>query len=148
MTDATGETRTPEPPGDSGVRHVWTLELPFRRPLLNLNQVSGRHWSQMVRDKKAVQDAGYYLARHYGLPRPIPFVITAELIYWAGNDARRDADNMGLMLKALLDGVRRAGALVDDRARFVRTSMCTIIERSADPAGRRDARMALVLRQV
>jgi hypothetical protein len=93
-------------------------------------------------------EAGYYLARHHKLPRPILSAVTVELIYWPGDNTVHDPDNMGLMLKGLLDGVRQAGALTDDRARFVRSTICTVIERADDPEDQRDARLVLVIQAV
>lgn len=141
------ETVSPASLEQAGLTH-WRLVLPFARPLLNLNEMKGKHWSRSVADYRTLVEAGYYLARHYKLPRPIMFPVTVELIYWPGNNSVHDPDNMAPTLKGLLDGVRKAGVLVDDRGRYVRSAICTVIERADDPADNPMARMALVIQRI
>jgi hypothetical protein len=81
------------------------------------------------------------------LPRPLLSAVTVELIYWPGNNTVHDSDNIAPTLKYLVDGLRKAGVFVDDRGRYIRSSICTVIERDDDPE-KRDAGMVLVIREV
>lgn len=144
--DETGETDPGTPPPVPGSPRNWLLELPFQTPPLTFNQLQGKHWSVAHRAKASLHEAAFYLSRAAEMPRPIAGPVTIELIYWPGNNSVHDSDNMMPTLKYLVDGLRKAGVLVDDRGRYVRSTMCTIIERDQDSAQRTDARMALVVR--
>jgi hypothetical protein len=148
-TERETSTETARPVGQppAGLAR-WRLPLPFVRPLLNLNEMKGKHWSRSVGDYRTLVEAGYYLSRHHKLPRPILSAVTVELIYWPGNNSVHDPDNMAPTLKGLLDGVRKAGVLVDDRGRYVRSAICTVIERADDPTDSAKARMALVIQEI
>jgi hypothetical protein len=147
------------------------LALPYVSPPLTYNELNGKHWAVVKRARDGVKDAGFYLSqvRHpvvpayqYAglvdldlasptrarLPRPIPGPIVVELVFWPGNNTVHDADNMAPTLKYLVDGLKLAGVLTDDRGRYVRSSICTVIERDDDPADRVDARMVLVVREL
>jgi hypothetical protein len=147
------------------------IRLPYLSPPLTYNQMMGKHWSMVHQAKTHLLEAGFYLsrARHAvmsahqyagavdldlspghreSLPRPFLSAVTVELIYWPGNNTVHDADNMAPTLKYIVDGLRKSGVLKDDRGRYVRSATCTVIELNADPDGRTDPRMALVVREV
>jgi hypothetical protein len=158
------ETETGDPSGASGPlgsSRVWMIELPVERPPLTYNRLMGKHWSVVHREKVALVEAGFYLSRsahpsstehgrfsHEPLPRPFPSVVTIELAYWPGNNTVHDPDNMAPTLKYLIDGMRKAGVLADDRGKYVRTALCTVIELADDPEQRTDARMMLIVREL
>jgi crossover junction endodeoxyribonuclease RusA len=123
---------------------AWTIPLPYTTPPLSLN--SRAHWAPTARVVREVQHAAWVLAKHHKLPRLDR--ITVELVYWPGTNRVHDSDNMGATIKALLDGLRKAGVVPDDRGRHVRSSICTVIERDEDPEGRTDARLSLVIREI
>jgi hypothetical protein len=125
----------------------WHIPLPYQAPPLTLNRMKGKHWGRFAADILNLNESGHYLAKHYKLPRPIPFPVTVELIWWLGNNSIHDADNIVPTLKHLVDGVRMAGALTDDGPRFVRSATCTVIPLDADPGGDHFARMALVIQR-
>jgi hypothetical protein len=144
----TGTARTVGPTlvGGVGPTRVWTIPLPYREPPLTLNTVTRMHWGKALPAIKNLQHAGFFLAKHHDVPTLS--CLTVELIYWPGNNRVHDADNLGTMLKALMDGIKKAGVVPDDRGRHVRSAICTVLERDDDPEHRTDPRMVLVLREV
>lgn len=168
-----GETGDPGgASGPPGSPRVWVLPLPFRTPPLTYNQMMGKHWSAVHGLRRTLLEAGFYLSRARQascprhefagpvdipdvlvrpgrmLPRPFLIPVTVELIYWPGNNTVHDSDNMAPTLKYLVDGLRKSGVLSDDRGKYVRSAICTVIERADDPEDRADARMVLVVREL
>lgn len=125
---------------------MWEIELPYRTPPLTLNTMTRTHWARMATTVRNLQHAGYYLVKHEDVP-PLS-CLSVELIYWPGTNRVHDADNLVATLKALMDGIKKAGVVPDDRGRYVRSATCTVIERDDDPEHRTDARMVLVLREI
>jgi crossover junction endodeoxyribonuclease RusA len=145
MTSRKRET-SPAEQQPAGLGREWTISLPYIKPTITMNEMSGKHWSQYLLAKRDLIKAGHYLARHHKIP--MLNRITVELIFWPGNNTVHDADNIAPTLKALTDGLRRAGVIPDDRGRHVRSATCTVIELDDDPERRRDARLHLVVREV
>jgi crossover junction endodeoxyribonuclease RusA len=128
----------------AGRARIWRILLPYKGPLLTLNDK--RHWARSWPDVLNLQHSGYFLAKHHGVP--LMSCMTVELIFWPGTNRVHDADNLAPMLKALMDGVKKAGVVPDDRGRHVRSATCTVIERDDDPERRTDPRMVLVIREI
>jgi hypothetical protein len=135
------ETPAASPPGS---RAVWVLDLPYTSPPLDINRSLKSHWGKIHAQLQQVQRDAYYLAKS----RKIPALdrISVTLVYWPGNNTVHDADNMSLTIKPLIDGLRKAGVVPDDRGRHVAQVAMRVIERADDPEDRADARMALVVR--
>jgi hypothetical protein len=160
MMQPVDETRDSAGDGPAESRRSWAISLPFTSPPLTYNEMMGKHWSVVHRAKRELLDAGFYLSRtkHLSgelsldpptlLPRPFTRPVTVQLVYWPGNNTVHDPDNLAPTLKYLVDGLRKAGVLTDDRGRYVHTASCTVIERDDDPAGRTDARMLLLVREL
>jgi crossover junction endodeoxyribonuclease RusA len=129
---------TPSP----GSRGVWVLPLPYTSPPLTLNNRS--HWSKVAATAAQLKADAYYLAKAHKVPALER--ITVTLIFWPGNNTVHDADNLAATMKPLVDGLRQAGVVADDRGRHVRQAAQRVIERADDPEDRADARMALVVR--
>jgi hypothetical protein len=167
----TPETDNPAGGQTAGLSHVWMVTLPFETPPLTYNRMQGKHWGVVHREKTKLIEAGYYLSRtrhavvlaheyagpvdldldssrRLALPRPFARPVTIELLYLPGNNTVHDSDNMAPTLKYLVDGLRRGGALTDDRGRYARSSICTVIERDDDPRHRAGPLMALVVREL
>ena len=134
--------------GSARLSRVWQLELPYTSPPLTFNQLNGRHWSATAKVRRGLHETAFYLSRSGRMPRPVPKPVTIELIYWPGNNTVHDSDGLFVTVKYLVDGLRRAGVLTDDRGRYVRSTICTVIERADDPEDRADARMLLVVREL
>lgn len=142
MTE-TQETPAVTRPGSPG---VWVIPLPYVRPPLTLNEHAGKHWGKVRGEIARLQRDAYYLAKSHKIPPQSRVSVT--LIFWPGNNTVHDADNMALTIKPLIDGLRKAGVVPDDRGRHVAQAAMRVIERADDPEDRSDARMALVLRAV
>jgi Holliday junction resolvase RusA-like endonuclease len=131
---------------------TWTLPLPYQRPVLTYNQLNGKHWSTAKAARETLHEAAFYLSRQHKLPRPFTVPVTIELVYWPGTNRANDADGLGPTLKYLIDGLRKAGVITDDRGRYVRSAICTVIEKDDDPEARAGSRlggrMSLILRSV
>jgi hypothetical protein len=98
----------------------WHLVLPYTKPVLTMNDVRGKaaHWSKQRTAKanvgRAVGLTGRALRVHP--QRPV-----AVLLRYQPPDRRiRDADGLGWMMKACLDGLVDAGCLIGDDSRYVR----------------------------
>jgi hypothetical protein len=130
----------------AGRARVWEIPLPYRDPPLTLNTVTRMHWAKAAPAVRNLQHTGFFLAKHHDVP--VMSCLTVELIYWPGNNQVHDADNLVVTLKALMDGIRKAGVVPDDRGRHVRSAICTVIERDDDPEDRTDSRMVLVIREI
>ncbi len=100
-------------------RRVWSLELPFQRPL-TLNHRHA-HWAAQRRAEAAWRQGAYLLARQAHLPHLEKF--TVVLHYAPRDKRRRDVDNLVVSLKHLVDGLVQAGvAADDDHHRYVLSS--------------------------
>lgn len=90
-----------------------TIELPWLKPPLNLNQ--RMHWAQKAKETKLIRSTVAVLAK--GRVIPLPCVVT---LVWTVSDARRrDTDNPAPTVKACIDGMRDAGLLPDDHSGYV-----------------------------
>lgn len=122
---------------------VWRLPLPFTQVLCNLNRARGRHWAVEQRDKDTLITAAWAVAKQYRVP-PLDRA-TVELEFRPGTNRAQDADNMGLMLKHLIDGLRQAGVFPDDRGRHVLATTCRLVEAADDDRPHKTPAMFLVI---
>jgi crossover junction endodeoxyribonuclease RusA len=105
---------------------TWTIRLPYATPPLSLN--SRMHWATKARLTREIRTTTMTLAKIAGIPRCERVSVT--LHYVPRDKRRRDEDNLFLMLKAAIDGVKDAGIVRDDDSKHV-TSACRIDE--SDP---------------
>lgn len=105
--------------GSKGLAVTWTIELPYTRPPLSLNDrfqtVAGRraHSALVAR----VRSDTATLVRAARIPKQA--AIHLRLHYRPGDKRRRDADNLTATLKPAIDGIVTAGVVPDDCAPYV-----------------------------
>jgi hypothetical protein len=121
----------------------WLLTLPFRRPPLTGN-ARWSHWSREREAQQKVQTATWALAKQKRLPRLD--AITAELVWYKGDNRRADADNIAPTVKPALDGLVKAHVLPDDNSDRVIRSSTRIVLRRDDPYDASTPRLVLVIR--
>lgn len=109
-----------------------TVDLQFRAPTepLSVNAADGHHWAVRRRRLKPWQDAAWAVAHNYRVaasrtPRaPLGFAgpkpITVQVVLPFRRARRRDAHNYtGTVVKAVVDGIVRAGLVPDDTPDWV-----------------------------
>lgn len=95
----------------------WTLDLPYPRPPLTLNQ--RLHWAAKAKITRQIIDDVMVLARAKPLPRDLGRVVIT--LHWQAKvHRRRDLDNVFPTLKAAIDGLRAYGLVPDDDALHVK----------------------------
>ncbi len=104
-----------------------TIELPWTRPLLSMND---RGWSKGAAMAKAakireIRETTVALAIHADLPRGLPYV-TVQLHYQPRDRRRRDTDNLLATGKPIFDGLAAGtkkapgyGLVPDDTPEFM-----------------------------
>jgi hypothetical protein len=112
---------------------TWRIVLPYQRPPLLMNDVRGKaaHWSRQRDAKANVGEAVGYLARQAKVD-PVR-VVAVTLVQVPPDRIVRDADGLGWMMKAALDGLVDAGCLRGDDSRYVRRTTCEIAPRAVRP---------------
>lgn len=70
-------------------------------------------WARLHRQMKNVRDIVYGEALQAKVPKRLDLV-AVELVLHLADRRRQDADNLALVLKASIDGLRAAGVLADD----------------------------------
>jgi len=95
---------------------TYTLELPWPRPPLSRNGSRG-HPIARSKTVKAVRKAGWALAREQKIPQHDHIVV--RLHYAPGRRQPQDPMNWTDTSKALIDGLRDAGVVVDDNTEHV-----------------------------
>lgn len=139
-----GQAHGHESVGSPGSRSVWVIKLPYTAPPLNMNSSLKLHWSKIHEESQRLQRDAFFLAKAEGIPPQQRISVT--LVYWPGTNAVHDADNMAMTIKPLIDGLRKAKVVPDDRGRHVMQAALRVIERDDDPEHRADSRMVLVVR--
>lgn len=129
-------TCTPNPAGLE-----WTLELPWTRPPLTLNDRGTKPVvrNHVVRTVRRNAHAHAHLARIPPLHR-----LAAELHYAPRGSRTRDPLNLVATLKAIEDGLVDANLVPDDDPTYVEPTMPVIDE----PTKRKVGRMYLVIREL
>ena len=102
---------------------VWALEIP-NQPYSTPN--SREHWARKARKARDWRHATAMIARARKVPPCRRIRVALDL--WPHDRRRRDADNLLLVLKWCLDGLRDAGVIEDDTSEYVTFSAPTIHE--------------------
>lgn len=107
-----GPLAQPEP-------RTWTIVLPAGMELLTSND-RDKHWGRPYRVGKAITDAAIVLTRAAKMPRLERVVIVAEFQPPPGRRRIvRDTHNLAPSVKCAIDGIVRAGGLIDDSDKYV-----------------------------
>lgn len=122
------------------------LVLPYSTPPLTMNMVLGAAWTKHRKAVRDVQDSAGWLALQKRIPRLARARV--ELIYWPGSNRVNDADGLAATLKPLLDGLRQARVIPDDRGRHVVHVGLRVVERADDPENNPRSRLWLVVHEV
>lgn len=72
-----------------------------------------RHWARLKPQMENVRHITWAEAKNAGVPRDLG-PVEIELVLHLTDQHRQDPDNLGLVLKAAIDGLRLAGVLADD----------------------------------
>lgn len=119
----------------------YVIPLPWQRPPLTLNSRGTRieEWrlATIIKDGTALVSKGK-------IPRDI-YPVTAELVWYPGNNRVADSDNIASTLKHCIDALVRTGVLPDDSPRYVVRTSQRVIPRDLDPADRTTPCMYLVV---
>ena len=93
---------------------TWTLELPYEKPPLSLNDRGQTPGARRAKSAKAamIRADVHTLAKAAGIPPQD--AIHVRLHYRPKTAARRDADNLVATLKPAIDGLRDAHVIPDD----------------------------------
>jgi crossover junction endodeoxyribonuclease RusA len=101
----------------------WVLDLPDE-PYPTPNRSD--HWAKKAGMARAWRHNTAILARHVLVPRCDKVHVTLD--YWPPDRRRRDADNLLLVLKHCIDGLRTADVVEDDDPSHVTFAMPVIHE--------------------
>lgn len=107
---------------------TYTLALDLKRPPMTSNDMRRAHWTAVRAAKQHVETlVGWHVKKAHV---PLVEYCDVEVVWFAPNGIKRDADSLGPFLKASLDGLVKAGAIPDDSRQFVRkTSSWVDIDR-------------------
>jgi crossover junction endodeoxyribonuclease RusA len=90
-------------------KRAWTLDLPH----MDYSTPNSReHWAQKARKAREWRNATALLARQAKIPTCERITVSLEL--WPFDKRRRDPDNLLLVLKHCIDGLRDANVIADD----------------------------------
>lgn len=123
---------------------TWTVRLPYRRPPLTLNQ--RLHHMAEHRIKGELKLATMLVAQSLRIP-PLR-AITAELVWFKGDNRVADPDNIAPTLKPILDGLKERGVVPDDNANHVFRTSNRIVLRRDDPTPSAGARLEVRIRDM
>lgn len=123
---------------------TWPVLLPYRVPPLSLN----KHIHHMAehRLKQRLKADTQLVVRAARLPAFK--AITAELVWFKGDNRRADADNIAPTLKPILDGMVAAGVIPEDNANVVLRTSCRIVLKRDDPTPNMGARLVTIVRDM
>lgn len=131
------------------VTSQYVLKLPWPRPPLSLNDRHANAYAERRVQTKAHTEVTLVASIALNAGRAKHFDrASVELVYYPGNNTRRDADNMAATLKPVLDGLVSAGLLDDDKANHVVRTSQRVVLRQDDPYGRKDPAVFLIVREV
>lgn len=122
------------------------LVLPYSTPPLTMNMVLGAAWTRHRKTVDDVQNSVGWLALQARIPRLERARV--ELIYWPGSNRVNDADGLAATLKPLLDGLRRARVIPDDRGKHIIHVGLRVVELADDPTHNPRSRLWLVVHEV
>lgn len=109
--------------------HVLTVPIP--RPPMSLNQQRRAHWTKVRTAKTQTEFWVRQAARQARLPAMVQAHV--EVVWFAPDKRRRDADSLAPFLKGCLDALVAGGWLPDDDHRHVPTVTMSIEVDTADP---------------
>ena len=117
------------------------MPLPWHRPPLTMNSRASKieEWrlANIIKD-------GVTLVLKNTIPRGI-YPITAELVWYPGNNKVADSDNIATTLKHAIDALVRKGVLPDDSPRYVVRTSQRVVPRDLDPHNRTVPALFLVV---
>lgn len=119
----------------------WLLELPQTKPM-SLNDRD--HWRVKAKITKEYVDTAIVLARQARVPALERCSVL--LAYGPKDVRRRDPLNLVATLKAVEDGVVRAGVVRDDTPDYVESPMPVVLEKG--PANSRGGRLWVVITEL
>lgn len=122
----------------------WPVLLPYRRPPLSLNQKL--HHMAEYRLKQRLKADTQLVVRAARVPSMK--AVTAELVWFKGDNRRADADNIAPTLKPVLDGMVAAGVIPEDNANHVLRTSTRIVLARDDPHPALGARVVVYLRDM
>ena len=93
-----------------------TIELPFLPPRALSPNARG-HWSKRYKAGKELGESVWVRAREVAPPEPWERVTIRYKVFWCGKVP--DPDNFIASMKPALDGIVRAGVIVDDGPEYV-----------------------------
>lgn len=99
-----------------------TAHLRFIAPTRPLSVNEGGHWAAKRRRLEPWKDAAWATARNWRVQAPgfTPVPITVQVVLPFRKAGRRDAHNYtGTVVKAVVDGIVRAGLVPDDTPEWV-----------------------------
>lgn len=111
----------------------YTLELPWTRPPLSLNDRP--HHMSKAKCVKNMRETAHILAKSNNLPRNKTHA-TVTLFWLPPDKRRRDAENPIPVLKALCDGLVDYGLTPDDTPEYMTKNMPIIAPRNAGDKAR------------
>lgn len=97
---------------------TYILALDLKRPPMTSNDQRRAHWSAIRAAKSHVETLVGWHAKKAHVP--LVGYCDVEVVWFAPNGIKRDADSLGPFLKASLDGLVKAGVLTDDSREYVR----------------------------
>lgn len=107
---------------------VWTIELPFTKPL----SLNGReHWRVKAKKVAEVRQAANLLTRQAKVPQLQH--CTVVLHYVPRDKRRRDPLNLVATLKPIEDGIVDAGVIEDDNPKYLTPTIPMVHEPAKTP---------------
>lgn len=125
ITNITPATTSIELPDEQ-----YKLTFDWKRPLLHANQTL--HWGAEHKLKREARTAVAWRAKSRRIP-PLGR-IHVELTWVVKDNHRRDSDNLGPLLKPMIDGLVDAKVVVDDRHELVSSETHIRVDREAKAA--------------
>lgn len=119
----------------------WVVLLPWQRPPDTLNDRRGKWEAHRIRELVHTETSkvlGRSIPRNSG-------PLTAELVWYPGNNRVADCDNIAPTLKYCMDAVKARGIVIDDNPHHVVRTMQRVVPRALDPYDRRIPELFLVL---
>lgn len=92
---------------------------------MTANDQRSAHWSKVREAKSTVGYAVRQFAHKDGLPKGLPRS-HVQVLWFAPDGRRRDADSLGPFLKAALDGLVAYGCWPDDDSRHIHSTSTSV----------------------
>lgn len=95
------------------MKKLFELELLDTKPI-SINKYQKQHWSKQAEEKEDLEHSVFYIAKQNRIESVSEYPITVKFIFVLCKKTRRDLDNMAVSCKYILDGLRKAGVILDD----------------------------------